>query len=158
GACVQVCPTDALVEKSVLELGRPDRVVHTTCAYCGVGCSFRAELRGDAVVRMVPAKDGGANAGHSCVKGRFAGGYANHADRVLAPLVRDSTDEPWREVGWDDAIAHTAARLLAIQERYGVDAIGGITSSRCTNEEVFALQKMIRAGFRNNNVDTCARV
>jgi formate dehydrogenase major subunit len=158
GACVQVCPTEALVEKSVLELGQPDRGVLTTCAYCGVGCMFRAELRDDQLVRMVPAKDGRANDGHSCVKGRFAWGYANHADRVTTPLVRDSVDDQWRAVGWEEAIDHTAQRLRALQEQYGVDAIGGITSSRCTNEEVFAVQKMIRAAFRNNNVDTCARV
>jgi formate dehydrogenase major subunit len=158
GACVQVCPTDALVEKSVLELGKPDRSVLTTCAYCGVGCSFRAELRGDEVVRMVPTKDGGANSGHSCVKGRFAWGYTNHDDRVLAPLLRERITDPWREVTWDEAIRHTAERFLSIQDRFGVDAIGGITSSRCTNEEVFAVQKMVRTAFRNNNVDTCARV
>jgi len=158
GACVQVCPTDALVEKAVLELGEPDRSVLTTCAYCGVGCSFRAELRGDEVVRMVPTKDGGANAGHSCVKGRFAWGYANHADRVLTPLLRERTTDPWQEASWEEAIRRTAERFLSIQERFGVDAIGGITSSRCTNEEIFAVQKMIRTAFRNNNVDTCARV
>jgi len=158
GACVQVCPTEALVEKSVLELGAPERSVSTTCAYCGVGCSFRAELRGEQVVRMVPVKDGGANEGHSCVKGRFAWGYTSHPDRVLAPLVRDRITDPWREVGWDAAVAHTARRFRELQARYGVDAIGGITSSRCTNEEVFAVQKMVRVAFRNNNVDTCARV
>ena len=158
GACVQVCPTEALVEKSVLELGAPDRSIRTTCAYCGVGCTFHAELRGDELVRMVPAKDGGANAGHSCVKGRFAWGYATHSDRVLRPLVREHVADPWREVSWDEAIRHTAERFLAIQDEYGVDAIGGITSSRCTNEEVWAVQKMVRAAFHNNNVDTCARV
>jgi len=158
GACVQACPTDALVEKSVIELGAPTRSVLTTCAYCGVGCSFRAELQAEQVVRMVPVKDGGANSGHSCVKGRFAWGYATHADRVLRPQIRDAITEPWREVGWDEAIRYTADRFQAIQERYGRDAIGGITSSRCTNEEVFAVQKMVRAAFHNNNVDTCARV
>ncbi|MBK9741013.1 MAG: formate dehydrogenase subunit alpha [Actinobacteria bacterium] len=158
GACVQACPTATLQEKTVIELGTPTRTVKTTCAYCGVGCSFRAELRGDELVRMVPDTSGGANAGHSCVKGRFAWGYASHPDRVLAPLVRERTSDPWREVTWDEAIAFAAARLRDIQAEHGVDSIGGITSSRCTNEEVFAVQKMIRAAFRNNNVDTCARV
>ena len=158
GACVQACPTSTLQEKSVIDLGIPTRTVLTTCAYCGVGCSFKAELRGDQVVRMVPAKDGGANEGHSCVKGRFAWGYATHRDRVLSPMVRESIDDEWREVSWDEAIAYTAERLLDIQQRHGVNAIGGITSSRCTNEEVYVVQKMIRAAFGNNNVDTCARV
>jgi formate dehydrogenase major subunit len=158
GACVQVCPTATLTEKSVVEHGQPTRSVLTTCAYCGVGCSFVAELQGDQVVRMTPAKTGGANEGHSCVKGRFAWGYATHRDRVLSPLVRDRITDPWREVSWSEAIQHTAERLLAVRERYGPDSIGGITSSRCTNEEVFTVQKMVRAAFGNNNVDTCARV
>ncbi len=158
GACVQVCPTATLEEKSIITLGLPKRTVLTTCAYCGVGCSFKAELRGDEVVRMVPYKGGGANEGHSCVKGRFAWGYATHRDRVLTPMVRARTTDPWQEVSWDDAIAHAANRLKEIQERHGVDSIGGISSSRCTNEEVFVVQKMVRAAFHNNNIDTCARV
>ncbi len=158
GACVQACPTATLSEKSVIELGTPTRTVLTTCAYCGVGCSFKAELRGDELVRMVPYKDGGANEGHSCVKGRFAWGYATHPDRITTPMIRASINEPWREVSWEEAIGHAAGRLKEIQARHGVDSIGGITSSRCTNEEVFVVQKMVRAAMRNNNVDTCARV
>jgi len=158
GACVQACPTTALQEKAVIALGPPQRTVLTTCAYCGVGCSFKAELRGDEVVRMVPYKQGGANEGHSCVKGRFAWGYASHRDRQLSPMVRESITDPWRTVSWDEAISYAALRLRAIQAEHGVASIGGITSSRCTNEEVFVVQKMIRASFGNNNVDTCARV
>jgi formate dehydrogenase major subunit len=158
GACVQACPTATLEEKSVIDLGMPTRTVQTTCAYCGVGCSFNAELRGDELVRMVPAKDGGANEGHSCVKGRFAWGYATHTDRVLTPLVRESIDAPWREASWEEAIGFAADRIRDIQSRHGVDSVGGITSSRCTNEEVFVVQKMVRAAFGTNNVDTCARV
>ncbi len=157
GACVQACPTATLTENTVIELGQPRRTVLTTCAYCGVGCSFKAELQGETVVRMVPYKDGGANEGHSCVKGRFAWGYATHQERVLSPLVRESIAEPWREVSWEDAIAFAATRFKDIQARHGRTSIGGITSSRCTNEEVFVVQKMIRAAFGNNNVDTCAR-
>jgi formate dehydrogenase major subunit len=158
GACVQACPTATLVEKSVVAKGTPTRAVETTCAYCGVGCSFRAEMQGDAVVRMVPSKAGGANEGHSCVKGRFAWGYATHRDRQTAPMVRETITDPWRKVSWDEAIAFAADRFKAIQAVHGKDSIGGITSSRCTNEEVYVVQKMIRAAFRTNNVDTCARV
>jgi len=158
GACVQACPTATLIEKSVAKLGQPEHVVETTCAYCGVGCSLRAEMQGDTVVRMVPSKQGGANAGHSCVKGRFAWGYASHKDRKTKPMIRESITDPWREVGWDEAIAYTAAKFKEVQDRHGPRSIGGITSSRCTNEEIYAVQKMIRAGFGNNNVDTCARV
>lgn len=158
GACVAACPTDALIETSVRDMGQPERVVETTCAYCGVGCSFRAEMKGEEVVRMVPSKDGGANHGHSCIKGRFAWGYATHTERQLSPMVREKTTDPWRKVSWEEAIDFTATRFKAIQAEHGVKAIGGITSSRCTNEEVFAVQKMIRTAFGNNNVDTCARV
>ena len=158
GACVQACPTATLQEKTVIDLGVPTRKVKTTCAYCGVGCSFVAELRGDELVRMVPDKTGGANAGHSCVKGRFAWGYAGHTDRVTEPMIRDSIEDDWKVVTWEEAIAFTAERLSAIQQQYGTDAIGGITSSRCTNEEVYVVQKMVRAAFGTNNVDTCARV
>ncbi|SCL25014.1 formate dehydrogenase subunit alpha [Micromonospora inyonensis] len=158
GACVQACPTATLQERSVVELGMPTRTVITTCAYCGVGCSFKAELRGDELVRMIPYKDGGANEGHSCVKGRFAFGYASHPDRVLTPRLRESITDEWREVSWEEAISFTARRLREIQAEYGQGAIGAITSSRCTNEEVYVVQKMVRAAFGNNNVDTCARV
>src|SRR6201987_1893392 len=158
GACVQACPTATLIEKSVIEIGQAEHSAVTTCAYCGVGCSFRAEMRGEELVRMVPWKDGKANRGHSCVKGRFAWGYANHRERVLGPMIRASIEEPWREVSWDEAIAHTAAEFRRIQATYGTRSVGGITSSRCTNEETFLVQKMIRAAFGNNNVDTCARV
>ncbi len=158
GACVQACPTATLQEKSVVEHGVPDRTVLTTCAYCGVGCSLKAELKGDQVVRMVPFKDGKANHGHACVKGRFAWGYANHQDRVTSPMVREAIDQPWREVSWEEAIEFAAARFKAIQAEHGRFAVGGITSSRCTNEEVWLVMKLVRAAFGNNNVDTCARV
>jgi formate dehydrogenase major subunit len=158
GACVQACPTATLTEKSVIEIGQPEHSVVTTCAYCGVGCSFKAEMRGEELVRMVPYKDGEANRGHSCVKGRFAYGYANHQDRILNPMIRDKVTDPWREVSWDEALSFAASRLRAIQEKHGKESIGVITSSRCTNEETYLVQKLTRAVFGNNNTDTCARV
>jgi formate dehydrogenase major subunit len=158
GACVQACPTATLTENTLIEQGQPDHSAITTCAYCGVGCSFRAELKGSEVVRMVPNKDGHANHGHSCVKGRFAWGYATHPDRIRSPMIRASIQEPWREVSWDEAIAYAASELRRIQATYGKGSIGGITSSRCTNEETYLVQKLVRAAFGNNNVDTCARV
>jgi formate dehydrogenase major subunit len=158
GACVQACPTATLMEKTVIDHGVPDRSVVTTCAYCGVGCSFKAEMKGDQVIRMVPFKDGKANHGHSCVKGRFAWGYASHQDRITEPMIRSSTTDQWQVVSWGEAIEFAAKRLLDIQSKHGQFSIGGITSSRCTNEEVWVVQKLIRAAFKNNNVDTCARV
>ena len=107
---------------------------------------------------MAPNRDGHANHGHACVKGRFAFGYATHPDRITTPMIRASINEPWRQVTWDEAIDHAASEFRRIQAKYGRDSIGGITSSRCTNEETFLVQKLVRAAFGNNNVDTCARV
>lgn len=158
GACVQACPTATLMEKTVIEAGTPEHKVTTTCAYCGVGCSFDAEMKGEQVVRMTPSKEGGANHGHSCVKGRFAWGYATHADRITTPMIRKSIHDPWQKVGWDEAFNYAASEIQRIQAKYGKESVGGITSSRCTNEEVYVTQKLIRAVFGTNNVDTCARV
>ena len=158
GACVQACPTATLMEKTVIEAGTPEHSVTTTCAYCGVGCSFNAEMKGEEVVRMTPNKNGGANHGHSCVKGRFAWGYATHQDRITTPMIRKNISDPWQTVSWDEAINYAASELNRIKNQYGKDAIGGITSSRCTNEEVYVTQKLVRAAIGVNNVDTCARV
>ncbi|MBN2700083.1 MAG: formate dehydrogenase subunit alpha [Methylothermaceae bacterium] len=158
GACVQACPTATLMEKSVIDRGVPEHSIVTTCAYCGVGCSFRAEMKGSEVIRMVPDKNGRANHGHSCVKGRFAFGYATHSDRITQPMIRKSISDPWQEVTWEEAINYAASEFNRLQAKYGQNSIGGITSSRCTNEETYLVQKLVRAGFGNNNVDTCARV
>ncbi len=162
GACVEACPTAALTEKSLVALGPTERAEKTTCAYCGVGCGFEAEVRGEGadteVVRMVPDRDGRANHGHACVKGRFAWGYTTHPDRQLKPMIRKTIRDNWREVSWEEAIGYAASEFKRIQAKYGRDSIGGITSSRCTNEETFLVQKLVRAAFGNNNVDTCARV
>src|SRR5690606_11490790 len=148
----------SLQEKSIIEMGRPEHSVITTCAYCGVGCGFKAEMKGDQVIRTIPRKDAKANEGHSCVKGRFAWGYAIHKDRTTKPMTRESINDPWREVSWEEANTRAASEIRRIQAKYGRGAVGGITSSRCTNEETYLVQKLVRAGFSNNNVDTCARV
>ncbi|WP_367026727.1 formate dehydrogenase subunit alpha [Methylococcus sp. ANG] len=158
GACVQACPTATLIEKSVAEKGQADHSIITTCAYCGVGCSFKAEMKGSEVVRMVPDKNGQANHGHSCVKGRFAFGYATHPDRITSPMIRKSIHDPWQKVSWEEAVDYAASEFKRIQAKYGKDSVGGLTSSRCTNEEAYLVQKLVRAAFGNNNVDTCARV
>ena len=158
GACVEACPTATLQEKTIIMLGQPEHSKITTCAYCGVGCAFKAEMKGNEVVRMVPWKDGKANEGHSCVKGRFAWGYATHKDRITKPMIRSKITDPWKEVSWQEAVDYAASEFRRIQAKHGKDSIGGITSSRCTNEEAYLVQKLVRTSFGNNNVDTCARV
>jgi formate dehydrogenase major subunit len=158
GACVEACPTAALTEKSLAQLGQPTEAVTTTCGYCGVGCSLNAEVKQETVVRMVPNRNGAANQGHACVKGRFAWGYATHKDRVTKPMIREKITDPWREVSWEEAIDHAAREFRRIQQKHGRHSIGGITSSRCTNEETYLVQKLVRAAMQTNNVDTCARV
>ncbi len=158
GACVQACPTATLMDNSVIENGTPDRSVITTCAYCGVGCAFEAEMKGSQVVRMTPYKNGHANHGHSCVKGRFAWGYATHKDRITKPMIRKKITDPWQEVSWDEAFGYAASEFKRLQQQYGRGSVGAISSSRCTNEETYLMQKLVRAAFGNNNIDTCARV
>ena len=158
GACVDACPTATLIEKSVIKKGQGEHAVTTTCAYCGVGCGFKAEMQGSEVVRMVPWKDGRANEGHACVKGRFAWGYATHKDRITKPMIRAKISDPWREVSWEEALTYAASQFRRIQEKHGKNSIGALVSSRCTNEEDYLVQKLVRAAFGNNNVDTCARV
>ncbi|OIR08878.1 putative formate dehydrogenase [mine drainage metagenome] len=158
GACVNACPTATLMEKTVIQMGQAEHSVTTTCAYCGVGCGFKAEMQGSEVVRMVPWKDGQANEGHSCVKGRFAWGYATHPDRITKPMIRAKISDPWREVSWDEALTYAASQFRKVQEKHGKNSIGALVSSRCTNEEDYLVQKLVRTAFGNNNVDTCARV
>jgi formate dehydrogenase major subunit len=158
GACVNACPTAALIEKTVIAKGQAEHEVTTTCAYCGVGCGFKAEMKGNEVVRMLPWKEGKANEGHACVKGRFAWGYATHPDRITKPMIRAKTSDPWREVSWDEAFAYAASEFRRVQEKYGKNSVGALVSSRCTNEEDYVVQKLVRAAFGNNNVDNCARV
>lgn len=158
GACVQACPTAALMERTIIYHGQPDYSVVTTCAYCGVGCSFKAGMKGSQVISMTPNKDGRANHGHSCVKGRFAWGYATHADRITRPMIREKITDSWKEVSWEEAVGNAATRLKAIQSKHGKNSVGGIASSRCTNEETYLVQKLVRAAFGNNNIDTCARL
>ena len=129
----------------------------TTCAYCGVGCSFRAEMKGQEVVRMMPNKDGHANHGHSCVKGRFAFGYATHKDRIQKPMIRETIHEPWREVSWEEAFdfrqedqGYPSQIRQGLRRRHHVVALH--------QRGTYLVQKLVRAAFGNNNVDTCARV
>jgi formate dehydrogenase major subunit len=137
---------------------KPDKSVITTCAYCGVGCGFKAETHQGRIVRMMPWKEGKANHGHSCIKGRFAFDYYVSDDRITTPLIRKSIDDPWTPVTWEKAISHAATELRRVQAKYGNKSVGAISSSRCTNEEIFLTQKFARAVLGNNNIDNCARI
>ncbi len=156
GACVSACPTGALDEAVFRLDARVDRTVTTTCAYCGVGCRLEAHVRDGAVIAVDPALDGPSNLGHTCVKGRFAHQFALSEERLRAPLVRTSTG--LREVSWDEALDLVATTFLRIKAEHGPDALAGISSSRCTNEENYVLQKLMRAAIGTHNVDNCSRV
>ncbi len=156
GACVSACPTGALDEKPFREDSHVDRTVTTTCAYCGVGCRLEAHVRDDVVVAIDPALDGPSNKGHTCVKGRFAHQFAIDRERLRSPLIRTSTG--FRDASWDEAMDLVATTLLRIKREHGPDAIAGISSSRCTNEENYLMQKMMRAAIGTHNIDNCSRV
>jgi formate dehydrogenase alpha subunit len=157
GACVQTCPTGALDEAAFRRVETIDRTVTTTCAYCGVGCSLDVHVRDGVVVAIDPSPEGPSNLGHSCVKGRFAHQYARAADRVRSPLMRRS-DGSWREASWDEAMGFVASKLTETIREHGPDAVAAISSSRCTNEENYILQKVFRAAAGTNNIDNCSRV
>ena len=157
GACVSTCPTGALDEAAFAAKGAIDSTVTTTCAYCGVGCSLEVHVRDGAVVAIDPAMEGPSNLGHTCVKGRFAHQYARSPDRLVNPMMR-RTDGTWREASWDEAMGFVAAKMTAIKEKHGPNAIAFVSSSRCTNEENYILMKLARAALGTNNIDNCSRV
>ncbi len=156
GACVQACPTSALSD--VFESSKPDpqSQIRTTCTYCGVGCNLLVDVQGGAVHSISAPYDAAVNPGHTCVKGRFAFQFYNHKDRLRTPLIKRGGK--FFEVSWQEAFHFIADRLSAIKAKHGPDAIAGISSSRCTNEENYLMQKFFRAVIGTNNIDGCARV
>mgnify|MGYP001263395584 FL=1 len=156
GACVKECPTGALMEKTVAEFGAATRTIRTTCAYCGVGCTFDAGLRDSRVVSMVPADDGPSNQGHACMKGRFGWTYVYAPDRLRTPLLRKGTE--WVEISWDAALDRIALEWSRILNTYGPNALATISSSRGTNEENYLFGKFMRCVVGTNHIDNCARV
>lgn len=165
GGCVDVCPTGAMVETRALayahEHGKPERElekIRTTCNYCGVGCQMDLNVDREAnqVVKVTSPPPGTTvNDGNLCVKGRFAYDFIDHPDRLTVPLVRE-TDGSLREASWDEALDRVVTGLQGVAERHGADALGFISSSRCTGEENYLLQKMARAAFGTQNVHQCA--
>ena len=135
---------------------RFDTTVSTTCGYCGVGCRLEAHTRADRVVSISPAADGPANKGHTCLKGRFAHQFSRSRERLTTPLIRD--DGELRAATWDEALQRIATELGGIRAAHGPDAIAGLASSRATNEDCWAMQRLMRAAIGTNNIDNCSRV
>ena len=135
-----------------------DRIVHTTCPYCGVGCQLDVHVKDDLVYRVNGRRDNLVNRGNLCVKGRFGYDYIHAPDRLTRPLMRADRNAAFQENSWDAALDHVAGRLSEIRERYGPDSIAFLTSAKCTNEENYLLQKFARAIIGTNTVDHCARL
>jgi predicted molibdopterin-dependent oxidoreductase YjgC len=135
-----------------------DRVVHTTCPYCGVGCQIDVHIKDNLVYRVDGRRDNLVNQGNLCVKGRFGYDFIHAPDRLVRPQVRQRRGDAWQNTTWDAALDHVAGRLRGIRDRYGPDSITVLTSAKCTNEENYLLQKLTRAVIGTNNVDHCARL
>jgi formate dehydrogenase major subunit len=163
GACAQTCPTGAITD--VFQLGltnkqqkNKDKIesVRTVCSYCGVGCNLEVSVQDNTILSITAPEDAEVNAGHTCLKGRYAWRFYNHPDRLTSPLIR--IDGELQKVSWAQAFDYLAEKLTKIKQQHGSDAIAGISSARCTNEENYLLQKMIRVVLGTNNIDCCARV
>lgn len=156
GACVDACPTSALVDKTRLKEGEPEAWTRTTCPYCGVGCELNVGTRGEKIVQVLPVRDAPVNKGHLCVKGRYAHQYVHAEDRVTHPMIRRGG--ALVEAGWDEAIAFVASELARVKDTYGANSIGVLGSARAPNEDNYLAQKFARVVLGTNNVDCCARV
>ncbi|MCU7845628.1 MAG: formate dehydrogenase subunit alpha [Candidatus Thiodiazotropha sp. (ex Monitilora ramsayi)] len=156
GRCVQTCPTNALNDRYRAKTLQADKTVPTVCTYCGVGCNLEVKVKDGRVAALSGIEGAEVNNGHTCLKGRYAFEYAHHPERLTSPMIR--RDGELVEVGWEEALDFIAERLTVIKETHGPDAIAGISSARCTNEENYLMQKFMRSVIGNNNIDGCARV
>jgi formate dehydrogenase major subunit len=175
GECVQACPTGALMPKSIVDpitqhgSREVDREVHSVCPYCGVGCQISYEIKDNAIA-FVQGRNGYSNENRLCVKGRFGFDYVNNPQRLMKPLIRkpgmpkrldvdpSNTLTHFREASWEEALDFAARGLAAVAKQHGNEAIAGFGSAKCSNEEAYLFQKLIRTRFRNNNVDHCTRL
>jgi formate dehydrogenase alpha subunit len=158
GACIQACPTGALTEKLARFQGRSweFRKVQTTCPYCGVGCQIELNIKDNRIVKIYGVEGGSDNKGNLCVKGRFGFDYVHHPDRLTTPLIK--RNGKFEEASWDEALDLIATRFKELKDKYGSDALAGLSSAKCTNEENYLFQKFVRTCFGSNNVDHCARL
>jgi len=171
GECVQACPTGALMPKTLIGDQRVDRQVDSVCPFCGVGCLITYKVRDERIV-AVDGRDGPANHGRLCVKGRFGFDYAHSPERLTVPLIRKSGvpkdvahiqrrgdwRELFREASWDEALALAGGRLRELRDRHGPKSLAGFGSAKGSNEEAYLFQKLVRTGFGSNNVDHCTRL
>ncbi|MCW5636876.1 MAG: formate dehydrogenase subunit alpha [Rubrivivax sp.] len=172
GECVQACPTGALMPARDAALSVPDRQVASVCPYCGVGCQLTYHVKDDRIL-FVEGRDGPANHGRLCVKGRYGFDYAHHPQRLTKPLIRRKDAPPksgdfvmdpghlmdvFREATWDEALDFAGGRLKAIRDEHGAKALAGFGSAKGSNEEAYLFQKLVRTGFGSNNVDHCTRL
>jgi formate dehydrogenase major subunit len=171
GECVQACPTGALMPARDVALTVPDRQVASVCPYCGVGCQLTYNVK-DNKILYVEGRDGPANHGRLCVKGRYGFDYANHPQRLTVPLIRradapkraDVEMDPervmdvFREASWEEALELAGGKLRQIRDQHGPKALAGFGSAKGSNEEAYLFQKLVRTGFRSNNVDHCTRL
>lgn len=155
GTCVSACPVGALTEKPLRGRGTPDRKVKTTCPYCGVGCNFDLNIKDNEIIGVTSNLTSVVNGRLTCVKGRFGMDFVNSPQRLKVPLIKK--DGVFHEAGWDEALDLVAQRLAEVKAGYGADAIGALSSARCTNEENYLMQKFMRAVVGTNNIDHCAR-
>jgi len=156
GACAHTCPTDAISDVFASKSSSYDHKVRTTCSYCGVGCNLEASVKDGKVISIDTPKETEVNAGHTCVKGRYAFGFYNHPDRLRSPLIK--RNGKFEKASWDEAYDFIKKKIEKIKKENGPDAIAGISSARCTNEENYIFQKMIRVVIGTNNIDCCARI
>ena len=186
GACVAYCPTGALDNKMSMGAGEPDKVVMTTCTYCGVGCQLELNIKNDRIIRVTSTEKAPVNGNHLCVKGRYGYDFVHHMQRLTKPKVRryllegknkndirelivdarktnnglSNIESPWDwvEVEWDVALNITANKLMQTRDQFGADSIGVLTSAKCTNEENYLMNKFARQVIGTNNIDHCARL
>ncbi len=157
GSCVDVCPTAALLEQANRWEGLPEREVTTICPYCGTGCQLKLGVKENRIISVSPDRNGPVNQGQACVKGRFSlAEVVHHPDRLTTPLVR--RNGRFEEASWEEATSLVADKFTEIKGKYGPDSLGAFSSSRCTNEENYLVQKLARTAFDTNNVDNCARI
>ena len=155
GACAQTCPTSAISDIFQSKSVEADKKVRTVCSYCGVGCNLEVAVKNDEVLSIRAPQDA-INSGHTCLKGRYAFKFYNHPDRLTSPLIRKNGE--LTPCSWDEALDFIKGKFETIRNEHGSDAIAGISSARCSNEENFMFQKMIRQIVGTNNIDCCARV